>query len=111
VATLRFERTRGDLAGPDVAWSRPAAPTLLEMRFDVGLEPAPGYQVFIEKIGTGSVTNLLMSALAGTDANGEVAISIDSKLLEPGNYRIRLDPQPGDAMQEEPTVYTLRVTG
>jgi len=111
VATLRFERTRGDPAGPDVSWSRPAAPALLEMRFDVGLEPAPGYQVFIEKIRAGSATSLLMSTLAGTNANGEVAISIHSELLEPGDYRIRLDPQPGDAMQQEPTIYTLRVTG
>jgi hypothetical protein len=111
VATLRFERTRGGHAGPDLSWHRPSAPTLLEMRFDAGLEPAPGYRILIERVGGDVDTTVLMVTSIGTGLDGEVALSVHSALLKPGDYRIRLEPQPASPMNPEATVYTLRVTG
>ena len=109
VATLRFERTRGGEAGPDVTWQRTAAPAQLEMQFDVGLEAASGYRVFIERIGTGADTPVLRANAASISADGTVSLSVSSALLEPGDYRMRLEPQPLSPMHPDPTVYTLRV--
>ena len=111
VAALRFERTRGGAEGPDVSWRQAAAPTLLDMNFDIGLEPAAGYQVFLEQIGPNRDSTLLLETRAGIGPEGNVAISLHSALLEPGNYRIRLEPLPSASMDQESIVYTLRVTG
>jgi len=111
IATLLFERTRSAQAGPDVSWQRSAAPTLLEMHFDVGLEPAAAYRVLVERIGTGTDATLLLSTRAGIGPEGDVAISLHSALLEPGNYRIRLEPLPSTSMDQESIVYAFRVTG
>jgi len=109
VATLSFVRTRGGVDGPDVTWRRSATPTLLEMQFDVGLEPSEGYQVVIERVNADAETTVVLTAPAGIEAGGEVSLSVQSALLEPGDYRIRLEPQPASPMQSDPTVYTLRI--
>ena len=111
VATLRFERTRSSNAGPDVSWQQAGEATLLELHFDVGLEPAPGYRVFIERIGMGADANLLMAMRAAIGPEGDVSISLHSALLKPGDYRIRLEPQPTASMHQESFVYWLRVGG
>lgn len=111
VATLRFERTRGSQAGPDVTWQRTSAPTLLELRFDVGLETALGYSVLIERVGAGADTTVLMTKAVWISSEGDVSLSIHSALLKPGDYRIRLEPRPASPMHPEPTVYTLRIAG
>ena len=111
VATLLFERIRSAQPGPDVSWERSAAPTLLEMRFDVGLEPAAAYRVQVEWIGAGPDATLLLATPAVVGPEGGVSISLHSALLEPGNYRIRLEPLPSASMDQESIVYTLRVTG
>jgi len=108
VATLRFERTRGGEVA-DVTWQRTAAPALLEMQFDVGLEAAPGYSVLLERIGAGVDTPVLKTNAVWINTDGIVSLSIDSALLEPGDYRIRLDPQPASPMHPDSTVYTLRI--
>lgn len=109
VATLQFERTRGAPAGPDVSWQSTARPTLLEMHFDVGVEPASVYRVFVERIGVAEHATLLLATGAGIGADGRVSISVHSELLEAGDYRIRLEPVPGRPSLRESAVYTLRI--
>jgi len=111
VASLQFERTRGAAAGPDVSWQRAESPALLEMRFDVGLQPAPSYGVLIERTGSTTDTTVLRAASVGIGLDGELALSINSALLEPGDYRIRLEPQPPGPDHLEPVIYTLRIAG
>ncbi len=108
VATLRFERTRGAEAA-DVVWQRTSAPALLEMQFDVGLEAASGYSVVIERVGAGADTPVLKANAAWSSSDGMASLSIHSALLEPGDYRIRLEPQPASPLHPDPTVYTLRI--
>ena len=108
VAALRFEQTRGAEAA-DVVWQRASTPTLLEMHFDVGLEPAASYNVLIERVETGVDTTVLTATSVGIGLDGQVSLSVHSALLTPGDYRIRLGPQPPSPMHADPTVYTLRI--
>lgn len=105
--TLRFAQTRSSEERPDVIWQRSPVPTRMELRFDVGLEPAAEYRVVIDQASTDAAAPVF-EARTGSTGDGEVSISIDSTLLEPGDYRIRLEPQAPDALRE-PTTYTLRV--
>ena len=109
VATLRFERTRGGGDVPDVTWQRTAAPTQLNMQFDVGLEPAMGYKAVIKRVDASAETTVVLVTLVGIEAGGEVSLSFDSAFLEPGDYQIRLEPQPASPMHPEPMIYTLRI--
>lgn len=109
--TLRFEHTRSGNIAPDVSWAHPSTPTLLALRFDVGLEPAASYRVLVERLATDTDTAIVIAAPAAIDADGEVAITVHSALLRPGDYRIRLEPQISTSAQQEPIVYTLRVAG
>lgn len=105
--TLQFMTTRSGDARPDVTWRRSTRPTRIEMRFDVGLEPAAEYQVAIVRISN-DASAPVFEALAGRTDEGDVSIAVDSASLEPGEYRIRLVPQPPDGPQEA-TSYTLQV--
>ena len=111
VASLQFERTRGAEPGPDATWQRTQSPTLLEMRFDVGPAPAPSYSILIERTGTGADTTVFTAASVGIGLDGQLALSINSTLLEPGDYRIRLEPQPASAANPDPVIYALRIAG
>jgi len=111
VASLHFEHTRGSDSGPDVIWRGAQSPTLLEMRFDVGLEPAPNYSVRIERVGSGADTTVFTAASVGIGMDGQLALSINSAALEPGDYRIRLEPQPPGPDRPEPVIYALRIAG
>ena len=111
VATLRFERTRSGAEAPDISWQQTEAPTLLEMHFDVGLEPAAGYRVFLEQIDSSGDPILLLATRAAMGPAGDVSISLHSALLRPGEYRIRLEPQPATSTDQEPIAYTLRIGG
>jgi hypothetical protein len=110
VATLRFEQTRGGDEGPDVTWQRTAAPALLDMQFDVGLDAARGYRVSIDRIGAGTDAPVLKADAAAVSPDGIASLSIRSGLLKSGDYRIRLDPRPVDPSHADPTIYTLRIT-
>lgn len=105
--TLQFMTTRSSEARPDVTWQRTSEPMRIEMRFDVGLEPAAEYQVSIVRVSSGATAPVL-EVLAGRTHEGDVSIAVDSTLLEPGEYRIRLEPQPPDGLREA-TNYSLRV--
>jgi hypothetical protein len=109
VASLRFEHTRGADAGPDLVWRQTGAPTRLQMRFDVGLEPAAAYRVAIERMTDGAAVRVLDTAAAIT-RDGEAAIEVDAALFEPGDYEITLKPQP-PADSPESVVYALRIAG
>jgi hypothetical protein len=111
VASLQFEHTRGAEPGPDVTWQRSESPTLLEMRFDVGLEPASSYSVLIERAGASTDTAVFTAASVGIGRDGQLALSINSALLERGDYRIRLEPQPANPANPEPVIYALRIAG
>ncbi len=111
VASLQFEHTRGAEPGPDVTWQRSESPTLLEMRFDVGLEPASSYGVLIERAGASADTTVFTAASVGIGLDGQLALSINSALLEPGDYRIRLEPHPASPANPEPVIYALRIAG
>jgi hypothetical protein len=108
VATLRFEQTRGGADGPDVSWQRTATPALLEMQFDVGLDAAPGYSIFIKR--TGPDLPILKANVGSISPDGVVSLSINSALLAPGDYRIRLDPQPMSPTHPDAAIYVLRIT-
>lgn len=109
IASLRFEHTRGADAGSDVMWQQNGAPTRLQMQFDVGLEPAAGYRVVIERMTDGAAVQVLDLA-AAMAPDGGASIAVDSALFEPGDYEITLKPQPPAEMQE-PVVYALRIAG
>ena len=111
VASLHFERTRGAEPGPDVTWQRSAVSTLLEMRFDVGLEPATSYGVLIERVGPAVDTTVFTASSVGVGLDGQLALSINSALFVRGNYRIRLEPQPAGPNAPEPITYALRIAG
>lgn len=111
VASLQFEHTRGGAAGPDATWQRAESPALLEMRFDVGPEPAPSYGVLIERTGSGADTTVFNAASVGIGLDGQLTLSVNSALLEPGDYRIQLVPRSPAQDHPEPIVYTLRIAG
>lgn len=98
---LVFERTRGPADGADLAWQVPAAPGVVEMRFDVGLDPAPAYEAVIVRDA-----RELMRATAATGSDGLAVLRADAALFEPGDYAIRLTA-PGSS---EALTFTLRVT-
>jgi len=106
--TLRFELTRG---GPeaDVSWVRGSAPVQLEMQFDVGPEPAPTYRVTLSRLPENADNPVLNRAVL-TSPEGEVVVSVDGEALPPGNYAIRLEPQPPTEAAVAVS-YTLSVNG
>jgi hypothetical protein len=87
---LVFERTRGD-AGADVSWRQPRAPVRLAMRFDVGANPAPAYRATLQRLPARPEIPALETSVA-TSPDGDVVLEVDSQLLSPGNYEIRLQP-------------------
>ncbi|MGE0031240.1 MAG: hypothetical protein AB7T20_09010 [Steroidobacteraceae bacterium] len=109
VASLRFEHLRSAGVEPDVVWQRTGVPTRLEMRFDIGLEPAGSYRVVIERITDGAAVRVLEAAATMT-ADGQATLAAESALFEPGDYEITLHPQP-PAESREPVTYALRVAG
>lgn len=111
VASLHFEHTRGAVSGPDEIWRRAESPTLLEMHFDVGLEPAPSYSVHIERIGSGADMTVFTAASVGIGLDGQLTLSVNSALFEPGDYRIRLEPRPPGPDHPESVIYALRIAG
>lgn len=109
VASLRFEQLRSAGAEPDVVWRPTGLPTRLEMRFDVGLEPAGSYRVVVERMTDGAAV-LVLEAAATMTPDGEATLAVESALFEPGDYEITLRPQP-PAESREPVTYALRIAG
>ena len=106
--TLHFVMTRSGDARPDVTWKKPPEPTRIEMRLDVGVEPAAQYSVSVARLSDG-VTGRVFETLAARTREGDVAIDVDATLLRPGDYVILLVPQGPDGMQSVAR-YTLRVS-
>jgi len=106
--TLRFERTRSGGLQSDVVWQRTGAPTRLEMRFDVGPEPTDIYRVTLRRTTEGAARPAVDLAIP-TSADGEVVLPLDGALA-PGDYEIRLEPQPATELDSAVT-YTLTVSG
>ncbi len=107
--TLRFERTRGGGLQPDVVWERTRTPVQLEMRFDVGPEPKARYRVILQSV-TGRAGMPAVDLLVAASSDGDVVLPLDGALLEPGEYEIRLEPQPATELDSAVT-YTLTVSG
>jgi hypothetical protein len=84
-------------------------PTRLELRFDVGFEPAGSYRVVVERMTDGAAV-LVLESRATMTPDGEAALTVESALFEPGNYEITLHPQP-PAESAEPVIYALRIAG
>lgn len=105
--TLHFVMTRGGDAKPDVTWKSSPEPTRIEMRLDVGVEPAAQYQVSIVRL-SGDAPAPVYEAPAPLTGDGDVAIAVDSTVLEPGDYGIVLMPTQSGGTQSV-THYTLRV--
>lgn len=105
--TLYFVQTRSSGGEPDAVWARPVAPGRLELRFDVGLEPAPAYGVRIERLADG-VAAVVLEASAQITPQGEATVEVDGALLEPGDYELRLSDRTGGVRSD--LTYTLRVT-
>jgi hypothetical protein len=91
--TLRFETMRGDGALADVTWHQSGRPVPLEMRFDVGPDPAGSYRVTLERVSGGAIVSMADRPIP-VSSGGEVVLFLDGTLLEPGDYEIRLEPQP-----------------
>jgi hypothetical protein len=107
--TLRFETTRGDGALADVTWHQSGRPVRLELRFDVGPDPAGSYLVTLERVSGGAIVSMADRPIP-VSSGGEVVHFLDGALLEPGDYEIRLEPQPvvvGDGIVN----YRLTVLG
>lgn len=107
--TLHFVQTRSPDFAADATWQRPQAPGRLELRFDVGLEPAPAYGVVIERLAVeGRVT--VLESPATTVAGGEAVLELDGARLAPGAYELRLAPLPAGTAGTQ-FRYTLQVLG
>lgn len=100
--TLVFLQTRGASGGADAAWTRTGDRGSLELRFDVGLEPAPAYEVLIRR----GMSDEVLRGSATTLASGEAVLRADAAFFVPGDYAIRLTA-PGSSA---PIEFTLRVT-
>jgi len=107
---LQFERTRGGTGSPDITWNRSVVPTTLELRFDVGLEPAESYTATIDRIAPQAARNLLSLPNISTGADGQVSFKMHSALFPAGDYRIGLEPPDAHASAIEPIVYSLRIS-
>jgi len=105
---LHFEQTRGSDREPDATWARTSPANRLELHFDVGLEPAPAYDVVIERVSGQESTPVLELDAVTTD-DGEAVVTLDGALLEPGDYELQLIPRP-EASERPAVDYTLRVT-
>lgn len=108
MASLRFEHTRSAAGSPDLVWRQTGVPTRLQMQFDVGLEPAPGYRVAVERMTDGAAVPVLETAATMT-ADGLAMIVAGSAQFQPGDYEITLRPQPQDGSRE-PVTYALRIS-
>jgi hypothetical protein len=91
--TLRFETVRGDGTLADVTWHQSGRPVRLEMRFDVGPDPAGSYRVTLERVFGATIVSMADRPVP-VSSGGEVVLFLDGTLLEPGDYEIRLEPQP-----------------
>lgn len=100
--TLVFLQTRGAPGGADVAWTRTGDRGSLELRFDVGLDPAPAYDVLIRR----DMSDEVLRGTATTAASGEAVLRADAAFFDAGDYAIRLTA-PGSSA---PIEFTLRVT-
>lgn len=105
--SLRFEQTRGGGPQSDVVWERTDRPTQLEMRFDVGLEPTPQYRVTLRRVIDGAAGPAIDRVIPAS-SDGDVVLLLHGALLEPGDYEIRLEPQPVIGLDGAVT-YTLTV--
>jgi hypothetical protein len=99
--SLVFEQRRSAAGGADATWERSGTGTL-ELRFDVGPEPAPAYEVAIRR---GPDAALWLRATAVTAADGEAVLRVDGRRFTPGDYTIRLA---ASGSSESPE-FTLRV--
>jgi hypothetical protein len=107
--TLHFEHTRGTSGEPDVTWRQLPAPETVELRFDVGLEPAARYSVLIERAAGGEFVPVVV-ATAPTERDGEAVLRSNDVEFPPGDYRLTLTPQ--GVRDGQPEVrYRLRVIG
>lgn len=107
--TLRFETKRGDGPLADVTWHQSGRPVRLEMRFDVGPDRAGNYRVTLERVSGAAIVSMADGSIP-VSSGGEVVLFLDGTLLEPGDYEIRLEPQPavaGDGIMK----YRLAVLG
>ncbi len=105
--TLRFLTTRNAPTEPDVIWRRAGDLGRVELRFDVGLEPAASYSVQVERMAAG-VDVVLLEATAEVSTQGEAVLALDGAWFEAGDYRLRLTPRPSGS--DAPSFdYTLRV--
>lgn len=105
--TLHFEQTRGTSGEPDVTWQQVPAPETVELRFDVGLEPAARYSVLIER-AAGEDFLRVVEATAVTARDGEAVLLSNDGAFPPGDYRLTLTPEETAAGQAL-VRYRLRV--
>lgn len=99
--SLVFEHRRSAANGADVTWERSGA-GLLELRFDVGADPAPAYEVVITR---GADRGEWLRTTAATAPGGEAVLRVDARPFAPGDYAIRL----AAPSSPESLAFTLRV--
>ena len=92
VKLLRLVRTRSAGNEPDLTWRIDPTVGQLDLRIDVGLEPAAAYAFQLTRLDDGASIALLSSPAIGV-TNGEVAVSVHATLLRPGRYEVTVrDP-------------------
>lgn len=83
---------------------------MIELRLDPGLSPADAYAVRMSRVEPPNDLPLLVLQRVATGADGELSVLLHSGLLQPGDYRIDLEPAtPPEDPAGHPPHFTLRV--
>ncbi|HSN71593.1 MAG TPA: hypothetical protein VLT59_08780 [Steroidobacteraceae bacterium] len=92
IEVLRLIRTRSGGDRPDLTWQVDPGVAELELRLDVGLEPAPTYVFQLKRVEEAARIPII-TAPALAPADGELAVTLNAALLTPGRYDITaVDP-------------------
>jgi len=104
--SVSFALTRGEADA--VSLDLPDVPTLFEMSFDPGVEPARTYAVQLVRRDGDAQTVVLSVSPVSPDADGLLRLSVHSATLPAGDYSVVLTPEPAiGAVQESPQPVAL----
>lgn len=103
-------RTRATGSEPDLVLQGIAPHELIQLRFDVGTEPATAYRVSVDRIEDSNAVRLIELPSVATAATGEVVISVHPALMPPGDYALTLNPAGGTPAVAEVIRYRVRVS-
>ncbi|MCM2309836.1 MAG: hypothetical protein NDI84_00415 [Steroidobacteraceae bacterium] len=110
VTNLRLERRRGAGSAPEQTWQRPPGPAQLGLAVDLGPDPAAAYSVRLMRIDSAAEIVLLAWPAVAGGPDGDLALSVHSSLLQPGDYRLDLQSLDASGAPQHPvTSFSLRI--